>query len=237
MNVKLVSGDTCLDAWKAGCELVVDGYRGTMITVVERPIYFEDDWLVKYNPKHFYHPGSVLSDVINTIFPFKIWNKVGSREELYRHYLRVNARSSRIGAKKNARWGTYFGRMIDFGAGNINQIEDIINVLEAETRHFHVFNPIHISSADYDSLKNRLGNPCLQYVQFLQPEKGIIDIMVVYRNHDFFNKALGNYIGLGMLLGYVCQEAGKVPGKLICSSAAVYSDASKITLREIAKID
>src|SRR5581483_3400374 len=69
-----------------------------------------------------------------------------------------------------------------------------------------------------------IGSPCLQYVQFVQRPENKLDLFAVYRNHDFFLKALGNYIGLGRLLAFVSRETAQVPGLLTCFSINAYLD-------------
>ncbi|MEM6255019.1 MAG: hypothetical protein AAF821_19055 [Cyanobacteria bacterium P01_D01_bin.156] len=223
-----VSGETCLEAWKEGCNILIeqDYSLFNLVTTIENPKVLDEEWISTYNPRSFIPKsnGTSLSDVINTIFPRRLV-KERTRDELYKYYLEVDSRRSRLGNQKKDRWGTYFRRMICFGDdANNNQLETIIKVLNNEDRWFRTTNPIHISSADYDSLAKRLGNPCLQYLQFVQPVKGTLDLVVVYRNHDFFEKALGNFIGLGQLLDFVANATDTNAGKLICHSVRAYSD-------------
>lgn len=64
----------------------------------------------------------------------------------------------------------------------------------------------------------------------------MLDLVVVYRNHDFFNKALGNFIALGQLLRFIAVESGKTPGNLICHSVHAYSPRPIKDLATLAKI-
>jgi hypothetical protein len=52
----------------------------------------------------------------------------------------------------------------------------------------------------------------------------VIDLVAVYRNHDFLKKALGNYIGLGQLLQFIAAESDKKPGRVVCHSVHAYCD-------------
>mgnify|MGYP003593401678 CR=1 FL=1 len=205
-----VNGNNCLDAWKAGCETLLSNGKDVfnLVTTIQNPAYLHNDWLSIYNPKVINHKSASLSDVINTIFPYRL-NNYTTREELYAYYLSLHRSGKRLGCKKKNLWGTYFERMISFGSEQINQIEEIIDVITSDSRHLKALNPIHITSCEYDSLRKRLGNPCLQYVQFTFPSKNIIDVSVVYRNHDFLNKALGNFIGLGQLLLFIAKSTDK----------------------------
>jgi hypothetical protein len=55
----------------------------------------------------------------------------------------------------------------------------------------------------------------------------------VYRNHDYFNKALGNFIGLAKLLEFICTEAQQRPGSLVVHSIHGYSSAGIPKLRQL----
>ncbi|WP_346291520.1 hypothetical protein [Sphaerothrix gracilis] len=231
-----VHGSNCLEAWKEGCKLVVKSDVFNLVTTVKDPNLFNKAWLDKYNARVIAPSNDAsLSDVINTIFPCKI-SDIKDRQNFYKYYLKLHERKSRFGSKKKSHWGTYFQRLISFGDKNINQLELVISLLNQESRWLRVTNPIHISSAEYDSLSKRLGNPCLQYIQFIQPCKQQISLVALYRNHDFFNKALGNLIGLGQLLNFVALSTGKDCGEVICHSVHAYSK-SKLKLKELAEID
>lgn len=229
-------GSNCLEAWKSGCNLIVQNDVFNLVTTVTNPEILQSEWLDKYDARSMVPSNDAnLSDVINTIFPYKLSN-VQDRQSFYDYYLKLHARRTRLGKKKKTHWGTYFQRMISFGNCNVNQLELIINLLNEESRWLRVTNPIHISSAEYDSLSKRLGNPCLQYIQFIQPYRHQISLVAVYRNHDFFNKALGNLIGLGQLLNFVALSTGKNCGEVICHSVHAYSK-SRLKLKELAEID
>ena len=60
----------------------------------------------------------------------------------------------------------------------------------------------------------RMGFPCLSLVSFHLdgPE---LHLAAHYRNQHFFERAYGNYLGLGRLLGYVATAAGLKPGELL----------------------
>lgn len=231
----VVNGIDCLDAWKKGCEILLknNGDMYNLFTIIENPGYLDNDWIYTYNPKEIYKNSASINDVINTIFPYKMNTQI--RKNFYNYYLKLHRSKKRIGARKKKRWGTYFERMICFGSKEINQIEEVINVLNSEKRHLKSTNPIHITSCEYDSLKKRLGNPCLQYVQFTFPEKDIINAIVVYRNHDFLKKAFGNFIGLGKLLEFVAKNTNKKVGSLSCLSTHAFTD-HKSNLRKLSDI-
>jgi thymidylate synthase len=178
-------------------------------------------------PLDKYDPRKILGarydrarDVANTIFPSKTARNTKTRAELYKRYMKAHSR----GRKKG--WGTYFLRQISFGSKEVNQLERLIEAMnrwpkKAYSAAFHM----HLSSAETDNLRP-LGGPCLQYVQFNCPSIAQIDLVAVYRNHDFCNKVLGNYFGLSRLLHYVSKETDRDPGKVSCLSIHAYIGTS-----------
>jgi len=57
------------------------------------------------------------------------------------------------------------------------------------------------------------GGPCLTNVAF-QREAGHVHAIAHYRSHYLVERAYGNYLGLGRLLGYVAGQAGLEVGRL-----------------------
>lgn len=63
---------------------------------------------------------------------------------------------------------------------------------------------IHIP-LDNEGYRTR-GGPCLQYVQFRFHGQNLLDIVGLYRAHDYGNKALGNLVGLDRLARFVARH-------------------------------
>jgi hypothetical protein len=55
----------------------------------------------------------------------------------------------------------------------------------------------------------------------------------IYRNHDYFNKAFANFVGLGRLLGFICAQTSRAPGRLVCHSGHAYSAQGKRALENL----
>ena len=77
---------------------------------------------------------------------------------------------------------------------------------------------------------------CMQYIELLCPDRETVSLLAVYRNHDYFQKALGNFIGLGQLLKFICDQTGRQAGTLTCHSAHAYYQSNKAELRSLAKL-
>lgn len=220
---ELISGMDVVDAWKNASKSVLKAPERrirNLIVEVERPTTFQRVWLKKFDPKTV---GSTdrLSVVVKVLFPYKGKDANESRQQFYDRW-NASLQKNRTKKRLQAPWGTYFGRLTDFG-GEKNQIENIINALRTWGIKPEAALVAHTSAPTLDTLKP-IGSPCLQYIEILWGRDDVIDLTAVYRNHDFLKKALGNYIGLGRLLQFICDESGKKPGRLICHSVRAYCE-------------
>lgn len=220
-----ILGQDCVDAWRRGVECILSskGEASNILIRIENPSQFSADWLNLYNPITIRPESDDINDVINTIFPYRIRNKNPDRKVFYERYLLLLQRARRAG--RQAQWGTYFERLINFGRSDLNQLEIIIQKLRSWDRRSKSGLVIHTSSPHLDRPRTR-GGPCWQYGQIYWREGDVLDFTVVYRNHDYFNKALGNFIALSKLLQFICAESGKSPGSITCHSIHAYCGAS-----------
>jgi thymidylate synthase len=218
----IIPGNDCVDAWKNVVNHLFQNNTNedfNVIVVIYNPLIYDPAWILnnKYNPSSLIQCDSTRK-VINTIFPFRLRQYFNNRDDFYFKYKDVYNKG------RNKKWGTYFHRLISFGVNEINQIESIIVKLNTWT-HYKTPFIFHISSPDTDNLRPR-GNPCLQFGEFLWKDNDIIDLVAVYRNHDYFRKAIGNFIALSKLLEFICTETNKTVGKLIIHSIHAYFDVS-----------
>lgn len=220
---ELTSGTNAIDAWKKASKLVLKAPEHrirNLIVEINDPTKFERAWLNKFDPKSI---GSTdrLSVVAKVLFPFTGKAQGETREEFYDRWNKSLAKNR---ALKNLRapWGTYFGRLTDF-AGDKNQLESIISALSGWRIKPEAALVAHTSAPTLDTIKP-IGSPCLQYIEVLWGRDDVIDLVAVYRNHDFLKKALGNYLGLGQLLKFIADESGKTAGRIVCHSVRAYCD-------------
>lgn len=233
----IVEEQNALLAWQRGCNLLLKETESfNLVTVVTDPVFCDNSWFRDYNPKSVKPEIQSLSDVVTTIFPYKFVDRGYSRSQFYQRYQERHERAKRIHQGTRTSWGTYFLRMTSFGVKRVNQLDDAIEGIRSWTRNHKAAMVIHTSSAETDSVRKHTGNPCLQYIELLCPDAKTISLMAVYRNHDYFGKVLGNFIGLGQLLSFICQETGRNPGPLVCHSAHAYAESSKTQLKKLARI-
>ncbi|MBP7721187.1 MAG: hypothetical protein KA155_01515 [Alphaproteobacteria bacterium] len=258
-----IKENDCLGAWKSATSYLLSngGDIFNLMIQIDDPCHFDPAWMKDYSPKNIALSGGSrgddIRDVVHTIFPMKYAQSIKDKDEIYARYLQTHLRGGRLGSRKNGRWGTYFLRLICFAPnaaikkaidpraslndvskqrkdffGDNNQIDRVINALGNWQNSPKAAIYCHISGAHLDSMQP-LGSPCLQYIQFTQPSAKKVDMTVVYRSHDYFNKALGNFIGLGQLLKFVCDASGKNPGTLTCHAIRAYHESSQKHLKQL----
>lgn len=229
MTVPVVEERSALEAWRAGVRLLLESGNplDNLITTILDPSSIDSAWLTDLSPHRYLADGDNIRDVVNTIFPRKLVERMPCRAEMYSAYLKRHDRAHRWRRGRHA-WGTYFERLIRFPTnGNsqvdVNQLERVIGKLRSWSHRSTTGLVFHLSSPVLDSPRTR-GGPCWHYAELLWKPDNSIDLVAVYRNHDFYNKVLGNYIGLGLLLKFICDESDKIIGKVICHSVHAYFD-------------
>lgn len=124
-------------------------------------------------------------------------------------------RGRRAGLRYSGWTHTYFERLVGQYADHAGRVQRIgeprlLNIIQKAnswgTNAGAALNA-HIWSAA-DTLRTR-GSPCLQYVQFRLLDNSGLELAAVYRSHDYFNKSLGNFIGLQRLANFVADSTGR----------------------------
>lgn len=234
MTARNVFGVTPVDAWRQGVAAVLsDREVLNLFTTVEQPAIFEEGWLGQHSPLRRGLKGDDLRDVVKTIFPYDFAERFPARTDLYREYLRRHDRGMNFVRNRGA-WGTYFERLVRFpDHPDTNQLETVIGKLSTWQKRSGSSLVFHLSTPARDTPRTR-GGPCWQFAEIIWHPDNRLDLVAVYRNHDFFNKALGNFIGLGQLLDFICTASGKTVGRLLCHSVHAYNGGSGAGLRTLA---
>lgn len=224
----LIKTNTCLTAWRDVCNYIFQHGNGfNLIVHMSNPLAYTEMQLLEVVNSGVISRQAV-DDVVNTIFPYKLHTRSTNlnNQQFYDHHEELYLRGKTMHPRNKALWGNYFLRFTKFGAEKKNQLQKIIDDINARDKQYAACYMMHVSSADLDSNTRNIGNPCLQYVQFGQAGN-TINLTAVYRNHDFLNKALGNYIGLSKLLEFVCVQTGREIGNFTCHSIHYFLDSKQ----------
>ncbi|PJZ79269.1 hypothetical protein [Leptospira meyeri] len=219
----IIESQNCLSAWKEVCQHILENGNGfNLLVCITNPLDINDQQLKEVFTSDLISKR-IVEDVTNTIFPYKFYlrNRDLEPSDFYDLHEKIYLRGKTMHKKNKSRWGNYFLRFTKFGEEKKNQLQKIIDDLNNRDKNYSACYYMHVSSADTDSNTKNIGNPCLQYVQFAQEENSI-NLTAIYRNHDFYSKALGNYIGLSRLLEYICIKTQKNVGTITCHSIHYY---------------
>jgi hypothetical protein len=88
-----------------------------------------------------------------------------------------------------------------------------------------------VHAADRDNLYR--GFPCLSHCSFQLDRDGAVHATALYRSHFMFERAYGNYLGLGQLLGYIARQAGLRPGTLTVVAGHARLDGPIASIRPL----
>jgi hypothetical protein len=223
--------ETASDAWRKAAGFVCDSGACIGLHVeIERPL--DCDVAVMQAIDHvLVKNGKIPSkDVAYTIFPQGLWSKMGNgdSERLFSLYNKPKGFYDRLHRHRALSgrhdWGTYFQRMSS--AAFSDRAEGQLTLaIRALLRSAKPSGAIHLHTGLPKDGIRKIGGPCLQIVTIHAEPNGkghSLSACALYRNHDFFEKALGNYIGLGQLLGFLAQCSRMSVGKLHVISGHAY---------------
>jgi hypothetical protein len=172
--------------------------------------------------------------VAYTVFPHGLYAHAGGGTRLYAAYNRPGGMFERV----TTSWGTYFRRMTAYQPNPalpaVNQLENLVKKIKKRKAVFTAAYHISIAYPGTETVRER-GGPCLNHIWVqLAPAPRRLGLLCVYRNHDFLEKAYGNYWALSNLLRFLCSETGYAQGVLTCVSSQAYT-ARPAALRKLVR--
>lgn len=168
------------------------------------------------------HNVNSLSGVANTIFPQATYDRHGPDAfyGIYRH--RVLPRMKKI----TRDWGRYFDRLtewkkVDGGRVTvINPLDDLVSFMRDQVASDRTYRNVYDMTVfdptrDAGKVSNR---QCLSFLSFKLDSENRLMLTVMYRNHAYIARGLGNFIGLGRFQRFVANQSGAQMGSLTCIS-------------------
>ncbi len=208
--------------------LDVGGQSSNLLVTIDDPLQVDLSIHQVYEQVLSDHNLLDLKQVTYTIFPRSAYQIVGkSADALFYRYNRKGGIYERLRNRYAAkfRWGSYFRRMTHYPTLDqhgqvviVNQLKDIIDMLRDRAKTYRAAYTISIQIPGIDR-KRTIGGPCLNYVALQLETPKTLNLLAVYRNHDFIQRAYGNYLGLGYLAEFLCDQTGYSMGKLTCLSS------------------
>lgn len=160
------------------------------------------------------HGAHRPSAVANMLCPVRVLNPTLDTEAAIRAGLNMLGRGRQRGLTYSGWTHTYFERLCgvyqdrdgNFVEFRPNRLLNIIRKIKEWDRNQAAAFYVH-TAIDSDAIRPR-GGPCLQYLQFIISDAGI-NIFAMYRSHDYYNKTLGNLLGIDDLGRFICHQSGK----------------------------
>jgi hypothetical protein len=185
------------------------------------------------------HSVELVSTVANTLFPsaWYVPDRLGADAAEHLYELE---RSTRLVTRRRNPRGTYFERMVAWPGPKeeFNQLDQAVRRLRSARERGHqrgheyevglampadeIAAPVLVAGKD----RSTRGFPCLSHLSFSLLH-GVVNLLAVYRSHDFISRGYGNYLGLGRVLHFVAQESGFPPGELTCVSASATAEINR----------
>lgn len=231
---------TLVSAWVSAAERLKDeGPLYGLMLHIEDPTAFLDgereivstvDAFLKDRGKHG------IGTVSNTIFPADLdrGDGIAALTERYR-----TAYARRMG--RAGEWGRYFERLVSWrhGQESWNQLEEIIAILKKIAdggKHYENATELAIFEPTRDQ-RRKTNRQCMSFIELKPDHYKRLHMMVVYRNHYYVQRTLGNLIGLGRLQNFIARESGFECGTLtIQSTHACLDDDRDIKLKDVAAL-
>lgn len=175
-----------------------------------------------------HHGAQSLSSVANTIFPQATFERHGY-EKFYNVYRdRVLPRMKKI----TRDWGRYFDRMTEWKkvqggkVTTINPLDDLVGFMRGQIASDRTYRNVYEMTVfdptrDAGKVSNR---QCLSFLSFKLDHDNRLMLTVMYRNHAYIARGLGNFIGLGRLQKFVADQSGACVGSLTCVSTHAWID-------------
>jgi hypothetical protein len=197
-----------------------------------------------------------VETVANTIFPADLAARSRDHAHLANRYRAMYDTVRKLSPKN--KWGTYFGRLIAYPSPGheqgFDQLAAVISWLRLESTYkggktaryetmlAHPLDAVGDGSGAPDAVTcsvpvqrpgtdtGAMATPCLSHLSFQLDRLGTVHALATYRSHYMTERAYGNYLGLGRLLGYVSAEGGLRPGTLTVVAGYAQIEPGTITL-------
>lgn len=195
------------------------------------------------------HGLEPLETVASTLFPAALAARCAGPGELAERYRRMYPVLKRYPGNRR---GTYFGRLVSYPAASkvsVDQLGTVIDRLRSQATGTKMAAAYEIDIADAADETEETGSellvhaagkdnsyrgfPCLSHISFQLDRGGRVHAAALYRSHYMFERAYGNYLGLGRLLAYIAEQAELACGTLTVVAGHARLDGPLTQLRPL----
>lgn len=182
---------------------------------------WDEKWMDKFNARKWDKKFPSIYQDADVIFPDWKVRKKETLEDFFEYEIKRYKTATHKPFCDFPNWGNYFLRLTESKYTKTNSVWNCIKSLKTWGKQCRSVFTFHITSIDHDKIQPQ-GNCCLQYLELIQDEPGQLSICCAYRAHDYFVKALGNWIGISRLLTFICHHTGFKPGGILCMDGRAY---------------
>ncbi|MGI5473340.1 hypothetical protein [Streptomyces sp. CA-132043] len=255
MHTFAVSGRDVTRAWIAACNALDrndNPARTGYHTVVRIADPTSDDLAFRAELDRLLEGKELqaVQTVANTLFPAALAAQCTSHTELTTRYGSLYPRMKQF--PKNHK-GTYFGRLVAYPGAKGSTVDQLAMVIDRLKQQCDTKSPMtaayeidvaHPSDGDagppLEALVHAAGRdtffrgfPCLSHCSFQLDRSGTVHAAAYYRSHYMFERAYGNYLGLGRLLDHIASQAGLARGTLTVMAGYAQLDGPISKLRPL----
>lgn len=233
MYLPIEPKETCAQAWLSTA-LTLEKLRGeahnVIVDIADPLAETGSDAAIIEEVNTFLHRrhANTLIGVANTIFPQSLLDRHGP-DLFYAVYLDTVLPRMK---KMTRDWGRYFERLTlwqKLDGRAINPLADLIRCMRGQIASNRTYRniyemTIYDPTRDAGKVSNR---QCLSFLSFKLTQENKLSLTVMYRNHAYIARGLGNFIGLGRLMAFVASQSGASVGSLTCVATHAYIDFGK----------
>jgi thymidylate synthase len=233
----LITANDFQVAWELASKELIRSDRDlhNLIVQIQNPTLYDDN---RNNLQNVFAENCKIllpKHVAYTIFPHQLYKQCNNdAEKLFTLYNKKGGLYQRLHFLNSTEWGTYFRKMTYYEnskKGIVNQLQNIITSINKNPN----YKAAHFITIQEPTKAIRLrGSPCLNYIA-IQCNKiakePTLGLLAVYRNHDFLERAYGNYWGLCNLQQFIAAQVKMKCGPLTCISSHAYVSGNKCNLR------
>lgn len=229
IKAKVVEGNNISDAWLKTIQFLLanNGESFNLIVQIKNPLKIDSKIDKEYQSLCKRKNTLSVKDVSYTIFPWNFYIGRLCRKNASKLYEKYISRYFPRIMRRSKRWGTYFHDMINWqarkGGDSRNQLSSVIaKIRKSGKRVMKAAYWIQITSP-LRQFGQPTGARCLQQIMLqLENRPKRINMLALYRNHDYLQRAYGNFVGLGQLLQFICEKVKYKVGILTCISSHAY---------------
>lgn len=243
--VEVCRGETRAEAWLQAVRRLLeapDTELYNLIVEIESPcaINQKDREIESWLNQHLKDCGEyTVNTVAETIFPASEYKRYGKDGVFEVYPEQVFPILKKMKANNQVANGTYAMRIlrgINSKGEATRPLERVIDQLKKQTAphgrgirmcyEIALTQPCDISISQND--RNVKAFPCMSHLSFkLSKDKKKLHLTAIYRSQFYFEKALGNFLGLARLLSFVATQVELEPGFIVCHATYAKLDINK----------